>query len=132
MPKKLNIENIDDDDSFAPVSEFIDDIFLIENAKSAKEFHERLAQIIPRVPKFIDKELEYLAKVVAKPWQGKRGPKFKDARLFAIKIQYELKNSSKRRVDAINEIAERYRLNPEAAAKLYDKAIGPRPKKKEK
>ena len=132
---KADDQQIQAQDNEYPQNEpfYLPDIYFLSISKSLEEFHSLLGKMIFDVPNYNEPELKMLSELLSKPFKRKRGPKSKDNRLFEIKHRYIVAPDESgvfiKRVDAIKEIADQYGMNAEAAAKLYDQAVGPRRKK---
>lgn len=103
------------------------DIVGLEIAKTLEDYHVLLSQIIRKIREFSDEELDRLAEVVSRPWTAPRGPKRNIKRDVEVIENYLLKKEGSVRVPrkiAIGEIAEKYGMNLEAAAKYYDRLSG--------
>jgi hypothetical protein len=121
---------IDDDlfdtDLMPSESDFRPELYSLETASSAVEFHKLLGDLVQYVPQFNESELAQLTELISKPWKGKRGPKRKEDRDDWIKERFLFVEASEPKVsrkDAIIIIANRFKLSSETAAKAYDKAM---------
>jgi len=114
---------------------FIPDIYYLEESKSAEEFYMRLSKMIFDVPKYNQQELEYLSKVVSRPWKKAKGRPRNDDRDLEITIlgfeYFEDQTKPKKQQDFVNFIAKKYGMEFDAARKAIAKAQGPRRKKRE-
>ena len=115
-----------DADWMSSEPDFRPQLYHLDTAASAVEFHKLLGDLIQYVPQFNENELARLTELVSKPWKGKRGPKTKEDRDWWIKEQFlfvEASESTVSRKDAIIIIANQFKLSPETAAKAFDKAM---------
>lgn len=131
----------DDDGAFSEIDEFeqepffIPDIYYLEESKSAEEFHKRLSKLIFDVPKYNHEELQYLSEVVSKPWKRAKGRPFDKDKYLTIQhdhfYYFDDPSTSKKKQDFINFIADKHKMDFDAARKAIAKALGPRRKKGE-
>jgi hypothetical protein len=129
MPNNKHDEEFPEIEEFEYEPFFIPDIYFLEESKSADEFHKRLSKMIYEVPKYNKEELKYLSDVVATPWKAKKGRKPLEDRDSDIRhlfyLYFEDSNKTKKRQDFIKLIAEKYRIEFDAARKAIAKALGP-------
>jgi hypothetical protein len=97
------------------------ELWLLEQSTSAKEFYSRLGTLIRSTGKFSESERDFLAQQAEIPWTKTRGRPREDNRNFEIFMRYILDYEGSRS-GAIKEIMKKYNLDFEAAQKAFSKA----------
>lgn len=126
----------EDEIEFEIEPDFIPDIYLLEESKSADEFYHRLGKMILDVPKYNEEELKYLSELVSKPWKRKKGRPSNEQRDFEIKSLYytlaDHNKEPKKIKDFIQLVQIEFRMDFDAARKAVRNALGPPVKKANK
>jgi len=110
---------------------WIPDIYMLEQSRSAKEFYRRLAELIRQTGLFSDEERRLLAAQAEIPWAKPKGRRPENSRNEEIFMTYilddmgpdEQPRTIPSRKEAIRLIMKSYNLEAEAAAKAYDSAL---------
>jgi hypothetical protein len=102
------------------------DIYMyeIESAKTAKEFYQRISDLMKYVPDFNDQQIIRLAEIVKHVWKPKRGASTKEDRDRKIWLHWRMMNIDGRemsRQEMINYIMTEYKLTVDAATKIFNK-----------